>query len=176
MSTPYVGEIRLFTYARGVPSGWRICDGALLSIADNETLYQLVGTTYGGDGIQTFGVPDLRGRAPVHFGQGPGRSNYVLGQKSGTETVTLTLPQLPAHTHAMGATASVAARRTVANSVLAQDTSSSVDFFAPGTSPPTALAPTAIGITGTTAPHENMQPHLPLTWAISLFGIFPSQS
>lgn len=103
MGTPFIGEIRLFGFGR-TPQGWQACDGSLLQISEYEPLYVLLGTAYGGNGTSTFAVPDLRGRVPVHQGQGPGLSNYVLAQRAGTETVTLTDLQMPAHTHVAQAT------------------------------------------------------------------------
>ena len=100
MSTPYIGEIRMFGFGtRGAPNGWQGCDGSLLPISEYDALFALIGTTYGGDGQVTFGVPDLRGRLPIHQGTGPGLSTYVIGQKAGTETVTVLPTQMPAHTH-----------------------------------------------------------------------------
>lgn len=107
MSEPFIGEIRMFGFGR-TPIGWQACDGSLLKISDYETLYVLVGTTYGGDGQTTFGVPDLRGRVPVHQGQGPNLTNRPLGQGGGTETVTLTEAQLPSHSHGLLATTAAA--------------------------------------------------------------------
>ena len=102
MSTPYIGEIRMFSFGtRGAPNGWQACDGSLLPISQYDALFALIGTTYGGDGQTTFGVPDLRGRVPMHQGTGPGLSTYVIGQKAGTETVTVLATQMPAHTHSI---------------------------------------------------------------------------
>ena len=117
MSTPYIGEIRMLGFGR-TPIGWQACDGSLLPISQYETLFVLIGTTYGGDGQSTFAVPDLRGRLPVHQGQGPGLSNYVVGQMAGTESVTLLAPQMPTHTHPMVATTGAATALTPGNSLL----------------------------------------------------------
>ena len=105
MAEPYLGEIRMFAFGtRGAPIGWQACDGSLLPISQNDALFALIGTTYGGDGQTTFAVPDLRGRVPVHQGTGPGLSTYVIGQRAGTETVTVLSTQMPAHTHTLVAT------------------------------------------------------------------------
>ncbi|MEG1117467.1 MAG: tail fiber protein, partial [Janthinobacterium sp.] len=113
MSTPYVGEIRLFSFPR-IPTGWFACDGSLKPISEYEVLYILLGTTYGGDGVNTFGVPDLRGQVPLHQGTGPGLTPRVMGQKGGSETVTLLQTQLPAHTHVVSALSSLATVNTPA--------------------------------------------------------------
>ncbi|TWQ48673.1 phage tail protein, partial [Xanthomonas vasicola] len=107
MGTPFIGEIRMFGFGR-TPQGWQACDGSLLQISEYEPLYVLLGTAYGGNGSSTFAVPDLRGRLPIHQGQGPALSNYVLAQSAGTETVTLTSLQMPAHTHTAQATTAAA--------------------------------------------------------------------
>src|SRR5450830_1835958 len=107
MSTPYIGEIRLFAFPR-IPNGWLACDGSSVSIADNETLFTLLGTTFGGDGVSTFGVPDLRGQVPVHQGTGPQLTTRVLGQNGGTEQVTLLATQLPQHTHEFNVSSALA--------------------------------------------------------------------
>ncbi len=166
MSQPFVGEIRLvgFSFA---PVGWAICDGSLLPIAEYETLFNLIGTTYGGDGVNTFAVPDMRGRVPVH--QGPG---YVLGQTGGVEQVTLTAGQLPAHTHALAASSATATPAAFRSAMLGS--SSTASYYGSGT-PTTAMAPGALAQAGGSQPHENMAPTLTLNFVISLFGIFPPQ-
>jgi microcystin-dependent protein len=163
MSTPYVGEIRLFA-GNFAPQGWLPCDGSLVPIADYDTLFQLIGTTYGGDGQTTFALPDLRGRVPVHQGNG-----YFLGQSFGVEAVTLTAQQLPAHTHPV-----------VASSQPATHSAAAGNFFAQGEDPLYAApggATVTLGPTTTFGggqPHDNLQPYLGLNFIISLFGIFPS--
>lgn len=171
MSTPYVGEIRLFA-GNFAPAGWMLCQGQLLAIAENEVLFQLIGTTYGGDGESSFSLPDLRGRVPVHQGQGPGMSQRTLGELGGTETVTLLASQMPIHTHALHASTAAASGSTPGGALLATTPVPSYDANPAAT----AMAAGAVGSTGGTQPHENMAPTLALNYIISLFGIFPSQS
>ena len=171
MSTPYVGEIRLFA-GNFAPQGWMQCQGQLMAIAENETLFNLIGTTYGGDGQTTFALPDLQGRVPVHQGQGLGLSPRVVGEKGGTETVTLQLNQLPAHTHALHASTAAASITTPASALLGATTVASYDSN-PAT---TAMAAGAVSSAGGNAPHNNMAPSMAITYIVSLFGIFPSQS
>jgi microcystin-dependent protein len=166
MSDPYVGEIRLFA-GNFAPNGWLFCQGQLLAISDYDTLFVLVGTTYGGDGQETFAIPNLASRVPVH--QGPG---YGLAQVSGTESVTLTPNQLPAHTHPLLASTANADATTPSGNVWAQWNDSP---YATGT-PTTSMSGAALAATGGGQPHDNMAPFLALNFIISLFGIFPSQS
>ena len=170
MSESYMGEIRMvgFNFA---PVGWALCNGQLLSIADNQALYYLIGTTYGGDGQTTFALPDLRGRIPIHQGTGGG-DTYTLGQSSGVETVTLTVNQLPIHTHPMTASASNAGGNP-ANAVLGQPTT--LDFYRPATVPDSPLDPNSITGVGGSQPHDNTQPFLCVNFIISLEGIYPTQ-
>lgn len=176
MSNPYLGEIRLFGFSR-TPIGWQTCDGSLLSIAEYDALYVLLGTTYGGDGINTFAVPDLRGRVPIHQGQGPGLSPYVIGQKAGTEHVTLVGTQMPAHTHTMLATTNAATSRTPGTTLLpgaiSGDTLYASDVAG---ATPIGMAPGSTSNVGGTQPHDNTMPTLTVQYCISLFGIFPTQS
>jgi microcystin-dependent protein len=171
MAQPYVGEIRMFG-GNFAPAGWNFCDGSLLSIAENETLFNLVGTTYGGDGQETFAVPDLRGRAPMHQGQGGGLQNYVIGQLLGVESVTITVPTMPAHTHSLVATTGAASQITGANGILAA--MPSLAPFIAGNPPDAQLNASSIVASGGSLPHDNMQPLLAINFIISLFGIFPS--
>lgn len=172
MGTPYVGEIRMFG-GNFAPAGWAFCDGQLLSISEYETLFQLIGTTYGGDGQTTFALPDLRGRLPVHMGQGPGLSSRILGEMGGVESVTITTSQLPVHSHALVASSATATASSPAGNVPA--TSTSIDLYT--TADPTdALAATALGSAGGSQPHENMMPYLCISFILSLYGIFPSPS
>jgi len=171
MSTPYVGEIRLFA-GNFAPQGWMLCQGQTLSIANNDVLFQLIGTTYGGDGQTTFSLPDLRGRVPVHQGQGPGTSPRTLGEVGGSETVTLLASQMPAHTHALHASTALATGTAPGGALLA---ATSVASYDPGAAA-TAMAASAVGLAGGNQPHENMAPTLTLNYIISLFGIFPSQA
>ncbi len=171
MSNPYVGEIRLFA-GNFEPIGWMFCRGQLLSIANNPVLFALIGTTYGGDGQNTFALPDLQGRVPLHQGRGPGLSPRVIGEEGGTETVTLQAGQMPSHTHALHASASAATGSSPAGALLAATAMPSYDTGLAAT----AMAPGAIGNTGGMQPHDNMAPTLALSYIISLFGIFPSQA
>ncbi|MGQ2980998.1 MAG: phage tail protein [Polaromonas sp.] len=166
MSNPYVGEIRLFA-GNYAPLGWQFCNGQLLSIADYDVLFTLIGTTYGGDGQQTFAVPDLRGRVPMHQGQG-----YTLGQMGGTETVTLLSAQLPAHTHTLRASTLAATGSTPGSAMLAATSIASYDTGA-ATTP---MAASGVGVSGGSQPHDNMAPTLAVNYIISLFGIFPPQN
>lgn len=171
MSTPYVGEIRLFA-GNFAPVGWLFCEGQLLSIADNDVLFTLVGTTYGGDGQTSFALPDLRGRVPVHQGQGPGSSPRTLGEFGGQEAVTLLASQMPAHTHALHANAAPASGTAPGGALLA---ATSVASYDPGTGT-TPMAASAVGSAGGNQPHPNMAPTLALNYIISLYGIYPSPS
>ncbi len=171
MSQPFVGEIRLFAGNFAI-NGWVFCDGSLMSIADNEVLFALIGTTYGGDGQTSFGVPDLRGRVPLHKGNGPGLTSYQLGERTGTESVTLSPNQYPIHRHAVAAGTALASAAP-AGGVLGAN---NVSIYGTGL-PSTPMASQAIApAVGGGQPHNNMAPSLGLNYIISLFGIFPSQS
>lgn len=175
MSTPFVGEIRMFGFSR-VPDGWLPCDGALTSIAEYDVLYSLLGTIYGGDGQSTFGVPDLRGRVPLHMGQGPGLSNRVIGMVSGTESVTLTLPQMPAHTHALAVTTGAATLETPTATALPGAVSGETFYVTDITgASPLAMEDSAVTVTGGNQAHENCMPTLTVQYCIAAFGIYPSQ-
>ena len=165
---PFIGQIILVPY-NFAPQGWALCNGQLLSIAQNTALFSLLGTTYGGDGVTTFALPDLRGRVPVSSGQAPGLSNYFLGQAAGTETVTLNSNQMPAHSHAVNANSAHSNSDQPANNFPA----SSAHFQT--TSDGTKMNPAMIGQTGGSQPHENRQPYLTLNYCIALQGIYPSR-
>jgi microcystin-dependent protein len=166
MSSPFVGEIRMFG-GNFAPAGWAFCDGATLPIDQNDVLFNLIGTTYGGDGQSTFNLPDLRGRVPLHQGSG-----FVLGQQSGAETVTLTTSQIPAHNHVPQANSNAGTQSGPANGLWA---SSILNLFA--VDPPSnQMDPAAIAAAGGSQPHDNMMPYLAINFILSLFGIFPSQS
>jgi microcystin-dependent protein len=167
MAQPYVGEIRMFA-GNFAPAGWMFCEGQLLPISENETLFNLIGTTYGGDGQETFGLPDLRGRLPIHQGNG-----VTLAEAGGVEQVTLTVAQLPAHGHPVLAAGAVANDPNPNNNVLGE--SSAVSLYQSG-NPAAAMAPQSIGAVGGSQPHSNFQPYLCIDFIISLFGIFPSQT
>lgn len=167
MAQPYVGEIRMFA-GNFAPAGWMFCEGQLLPISENETLFQLIGTTYGGDGQSTFSLPDLRGRIPIHQGSG-----FVLAETGGAEEVTLTVPQIPQHSHPMLASNNTGNSSLPEGNLLAKSTSNTpYSTF----SPAVALNPASIAPAGGSQPHTNFQPYLCLNYIISLFGIFPSQT
>jgi microcystin-dependent protein len=167
MAQPYVGEIRIFA-GNFAPAGWMFCEGQLLPISENETLFNLIGTTYGGDGQETFALPDLRGRIPIHQG-----NSFILAETGGAEEITLTVNQTPSHTHAfLGSTDTANVPNPQAN-VLAR--SGQVNMFI-NADPTIAMAAQIIGPVGGSQPHNNFQPYLCLDFIISLFGIFPSQT
>ncbi|PYQ26460.1 MAG: phage tail protein [Acidobacteria bacterium] len=165
MAQPYVGEIRMFA-GNFAPAGWMFCEGQLLPISENETLFQLLGTTYGGDGQSTFALPDLRGRIPIHQGNG-----FILAETGGAEEITLTVNQIAAHSHPLLASASIGTQPTAQANVLAKTTN--VDLYS-GDPPDVSLSPVAVTSTGGSQPHTNFQPYLCVDFIISLFGIFPS--
>lgn len=170
MADAYIGEIRPVPYTFA-PVGWAMCDGSLINIADNETLFALLGTTYGGDGVTNFALPDLRGRVPVHKGQGNGLSLYVPGQVGGVESVTLLVPHLPQHNHGAAATSTPANTNSPVNNMPAISTP---NIYLPTDGQ--SMAPDAIGLTGGGLPHENRQPSLGVTYIIALEGFFPPMS
>jgi microcystin-dependent protein len=165
MAQPYVGEIRIFA-GNFAPAGWMFCEGQLLPISENETLFQLIGTTYGGDGQSTFGLPDLRGRVPVHQGNG-----LILAQNGGVEEVTLTTQQIPIHTHPMLGSADPATTLNPQGSVLSGTATATPYYNADATTPLNAQSVTPVG---GSQPHTNFQPYLCVNFILSLFGIFPS--
>lgn len=177
MSDPFLGEIRIFG-GNFAPKEWAFCNGQLMSIAQNSALFSLLGTMYGGDGIQTFALPDLRGRVPLSFGQGPGLSSYSQGVASGTETVTLISTQIPAHTHALNASGVSAEQSSPLNNTLAivDDGNRNPYNGYTASAPNGAMAPTSIGMSGGNQPHPNMQPYLCVNFIIALQGIYPSRS
>jgi len=170
MGTPFVGEIRMFA-GNFAPSGWEFCSGQLLPISENETLFQLIGTTYGGDGQETFALPDLRGRVPIHMGTASGSGTFILSETGGAESVTLTQSQIPSHTHSFVATTAAGTSNNATNNLIAA--SPSVDMFS-GIGPDVSLNPASLSMTGGSQPHNNLQPYLCVNFIISLFGIFPS--
>jgi microcystin-dependent protein len=167
MGQPYVGEIRMFG-GNFAPAGWMFCEGQLLPIAENETLFQLLGTTYGGDGQENFALPDLRGRIPIHQG-----NNFILAETGGAEEVTLTVQQIPSHTHPFLGTNNNASTTSPANNVPAVVATFGVTPYG-ADAPKTNLAPQSISSVGGSQPHSNFQPYLCIDFIISLFGIFPS--
>jgi microcystin-dependent protein len=170
-TSPFIGMLMLVPY-NFAPQGWMFCQGQLLPIAENDALFTLLGTTYGGDGQSTFGLPDLRGRVALHQGQGPGLQSYIIGQTGGVESVTLTTNQLPQHSHSAGCTSNGQASSNAGSSVLA----SGPTIYNTTNTAPGALAAASIAPVGGSQPHENHQPYLTLNWIISLFGVFPSQN
>lgn len=172
MSEPFLGEIRMFGFTFA-PQGWALCDGQLLPISQNQALFALLGTTYGGDGTTTFALPNLQSRVPIHRGQGAGLSSYVAGQAGGTETVKLTAAQMPTHTHSVKASSSAAASGKPEGSALAQS-ASHIYTAQPDTS--TVMNAKMLGAAGGSAPHGNIQPYLAVNFCIALAGIFPSQN
>ena len=167
MAQPYVGEVRMFA-GNFAPAGWMFCEGQLLPISEYETLFNLIGTTYGGDGQSTFALPDLRGRVPMHFGNG-----FTLAETGGVEEVTLTVSQVPAHSHPYLGTSSLSSATGPSANVLAESTL--LTMFQSG-APTIGMAAGAVTSTGGSQPHNNFQPYLCVDFIISLFGIFPSQT
>src|SRR5262245_14526241 len=166
MSSPFIGEIRMFA-GNFAPVGWAFCNGALIPISENDALFSLIGTTYGGDGQQTFALPNLQSRVPVHVGPG-----FALGQTGGAETVTLATSQIPAHSHVPQAFGAQGSNSSPAGMVWAQSSLNSYDTNAPSV----AMNAAACGSAGGSQPHDNMIPFLAINFLLSLFGVFPSQS
>lgn len=165
MAQPYVGEIRMFA-GNFAPAGWMFCEGQLVSISENETLFQLIGTTYGGDGQSTFALPDLRGRLPLHQGNG-----FILAETGGAEEVTLTVNQIPAHAHPVLANSGAGNASSPQNNLLATTVG---NIYSGVTGMQVNMSPQAVSSTGGSQPHTNFQPYLCVNFIISLFGIFPS--
>ena len=175
---PYIGQIMVFagTFA---PEGYQLCDGSLLQISDNETLFRLLGTTYGGDGQSTFAVPDLRGRTPISQGTGPDAIPYTLGANGGLEQVALNVGQLPSHTHAANTTAAAGGADAPSPASIFADQGDylAVPVYAPNApTAQTALAPGSVTTAGGNQPHENRQPFLALTLCMATSGQYPSPS
>ena len=172
MSEPFVGEIRMFA-GNFAPRGWAFCDGQLLAVSQNDALFSLLGTIYGGDGRTTFGLPDLRGRLPIHAGTGPGLSPRSLGQKFGTEHETITTNTLPQHTHDYNSVTVAATEATPTGNVVA---SPAFNLYQKNLAPNSNnMSPSAVGTTGGSQSHTNIQPFLCLHFIVSLFGIYPSR-
>jgi len=178
MAQPYVGEIRIFA-GNFAPNGWMFCEGQLLPISENEVLFQLIGTMYGGDGESTFALPDLRGRIPLHFGTGPDGATYIQGEAAGVEEVTLTTQQIPIHNHAhLCFSDATGAPTTNPQSAVPgpADITQYNDLSAAAINAQLGTPGFNSGITGGSQPHTNFMPYLCLNYIISLFGIFPSQT
>ena len=169
MSDPYIGEIRMFG-GSFAPVGWAFCAGQTIPISENDALFALIGTTYGGDGQETFNLPDLQGRIPIHQGNG-----HVIGEVSGVETVTLTTQQIPVHNHALVATTNTGSLPDPGNNLLARTNTPGVFLYATDV-PDVQLNQASITPVGGSQPHDNMAPFLVVNYIISLFGIFPSQN
>jgi len=169
MSSPYVGEIRMFA-GDFAPAGWMFCEGQILLNEDYPALSNLIGTTYGGDGTTTFALPDLRGRVPMHFGTLAG-TPFAFAQAAGVEAVTLTVNQIPTHVHAFDATTNAADSNSANNNLLAQ---SPVILEYLASAPTSLMSAQSIGSTGGSQPHTNFQPYLCVNFIISLFGIYPT--
>jgi microcystin-dependent protein len=172
MAQPYVGEIRMFA-GNFAPNGWMFCEGQTLPISENDVLFQLIGTTYGGDGEETFNLPNLASRVPIHMGTGPDGTTYQIGEMAGTEQETLTVQQIPSHNHA------------VLSSAVTATTRNPIPDFSPARAAGDAyvqnlsavqLSPQTLTPAGGSQPHENTQPFLCINFIISLFGVFPSQT
>ena len=169
MSQPYIGEIRMFG-SSFAPSGWALCNGQEIPISQNDALYVLIGTTYGGDGQEKFSLPDLQGRAPMHTDSG---ATYPLAQMAGVESVTLTTQQIPVHTHALVGTTEPATEVSPEGNLLGQ---SPAIKYVRVAAPAQTMTPQEISVVGGSQPHNNMQPYLVITFIISLFGIFPTET
>lgn len=166
MGSQYIGEIRMFA-GNFAPVDWAFCNGQILAISQYEALFSLIGTTYGGDGQNTFALPNLQSRIPFHQGTG-----FVLGQLAGSEQVTLTTQQIPSHTHAANASNAVGDQGSPSGNVWAQSTDNEYSNQAATI----AMNPAAVGVTGSSIPHDNMTPFLAVNFIIALFGVYPSQS
>jgi microcystin-dependent protein len=176
MTTPYVGEIRIFGFPR-VPTGWFACDGSLKPISEYNTLYALLGTTYGGNGTTTFGLPDLRGQLPLHWGTGSNLTPRVLGELGGTENVTLQIGQMPAHTHSVMVTTNAASTATPGSAVLPGAVTGDTMYITNLTGAiPIALAAASVGQAGQGVGHDNTMPTLTLSICMAWAGIFPSRN
>jgi microcystin-dependent protein len=172
MSEPFVGEIRMFA-GNFAPRGWAFCDGQLLAVSQNDALFSLLGTVYGGDGRTTFGLPDLRGRLPIHAGHGPGLSERRLGAKGGAEKVTLTVNQLPSHPHNLEASNSASSSTDPTGRALTQADQNIYRSGAPTTT--AAMASESLTRVGGSRSHTNLMPFLCVHFIIALFGIYPSR-
>lgn len=177
---PYLGEIRMVGWGF-TPTGWALCNGQLMAISQYAALFSLLGTYYGGDGVQTFALPNLQSRIPIHQGTGLGLSTYTMGQVGGSENVTLSSAQMPQHTHLVGVSNLVGSVADPTNAILAQGNSGTsrspvavTDYV---TSAPTgSLSPTALSVAGSNQPHSNIQPYLCISFIISLTGVFPARA
>lgn len=172
MGEPYVGEIRMFA-GNFAPNGWMFCEGQTIPISENETLFNLIGTTYGGDGQETFNLPNLASRVPIHAGTGPDGTTYTLGEMAGTEQETLTTQQIPTHNHSFTCSTAPGQQNNPSAQIVAA--SPSVTIFIQD-DPDSTLAASSVQPVGGSQPHENTQPFLCINFIISLFGVFPTQT
>jgi microcystin-dependent protein len=173
MGTPYVGEIRMFAGNFQI-AGWLFCAGQLLQISEFETLFNLIGTTYGGDGQSTFALPNLQSRVPVHMGSSPSLGTYTIGEAAGVEKVTLTTQQIPTHNHIVNATNSGQQVQPSGTTMPAVTTPNNRNVYGPAGSAPVTMVNAMIGLTGGNQSHNNIQPILAINFLISLYGIYPS--
>jgi microcystin-dependent protein len=171
MAQPFIGEIKMFGGNFAI-LGYAFCNGQLMSIAQNDALFALIGTTYGGDGQTTFGLPDLRGRIPVHQGQGPGLTNRIIGESSGTEIVTLITNQIPGHNHTVIANSNEGSSGNPQNNIVAGSTATPYN----NTAVANQMGSQSIGPMGGSQPHDNMMPYQCVTYIIALEGIFPPRN
>jgi len=174
--TPFLGQLICvgFNFA---PQGWALCDGQILSISQNTALFSLLGTTFGGNGTTTFALPDLRGRAPLHMGQGPGLGNYILGENGGTEEATLTVGNLPQHTHAINATSNPGSSSHPNGQYLASSGAAAIyNSGTGGNGVDSKLHAGAVSVAGNGVPFDKHAPYLTMNWIIALEGIYPSRS
>ncbi len=176
MADPFVAEIRLFPF-NFAPRGWALCNGQLLPISQNTALFSLLGTTYGGDGRSTFGLPNLQGNAAMFYGQGPGLSSRLIGETSGVQTVTLLITEMPLHTHTANAKV---AGGTASPTDFVWGTSSAAkvaaNFYAPAAPAPSAMNAGALAVSGGSQPHNNLMPYLAVNFNIALQGVYPPRS
>ena len=181
MSSYFIGEIRMFGGSFAI-ANWSFCNGQTIPISQNETLYTLIGTTYGGDGVNTFALPNMQSRLPVHMGAGLGLSTYVIGQIGGTENVTLNSATMPLHNHTLNATASAANSQNIGSTSLPANTTGplGVNFYVANTGTPAptfgAMSNATVGPAGSNLPHENRMPSLCVTFIMAMFGVFPSRN
>jgi microcystin-dependent protein len=173
MAQPYVGEIRMFA-GNFPPNGWMFCEGQTLPISENDVLFQLIGTTYGGDGEETFNLPNLASRVPMHMGTGPDGTTYQIGEMAGVESVTLSTQQIPSHSHPLTATTALGSDPNPGGKVLATTAQGISMYYEGGVD--SNMNAQSITPQGGSQPHENTQPFLCINFIISLFGIFPSQT
>ena len=169
---PFVAEIRIFPF-NFAPTGWAFCDGQILPLSQNTALFSLLGTTYGGNGMSNFALPDFQGRTPMHPGQGPGLSLHDLGETGGTETVSLLESEIPSHSHTLRGSSDVADNNLPTNEMLAKPLGRGNNLFTATASPLVQMSDNALAPAGGDQPHNNMQPYLTLSFCIALQGVFP---